>query len=903
MLKSLALRLDLEVDELRRALALGAILAGIVGSYTLARTVRDAEFLSRLPATMLPYVLIGVGGVSVLGSWLFARATRLTSTWESLVGTALVVAVSLAAFGQLFRLGAPWVPIAFYLWSNLYGAVLGSQFWLFANSASNPREARRTFSLVGIGGILGGLLGGAIAAPLAHLWKLPSLLNGAALMLALAVLLVRVRIDPSSEEREAAPEARANLNPLRHSYVRWMALAALCSVVVSGVLDYQFKVEMQRRFTSGKDLASFLGLFYVITGLVALLVQAFATRWTIQRLGASFCAALLPAGLGVTTALTLVAPGLAPVTAGRVWDYVTRISIGRASGELFYFPLEAGLRRRAKSLIDAGLERLGDGLAGVVILLTGLVLGGTVRQLAIPMALLLVVWAFAWWRVRGGYVSELGRNLRRMSLAPHGSRVSLREASLLREMGRLLDSPYERVVLQGIDMLEENDPETLEARIGDLLAHRSGQVRARALRYARAHRLERFADRAKELIHDNDCDVQIQAIAFIEVSRAGHFGSIRDYLDSPEPRVRRAALLTLAEETPLADDAEVVATLASLATSENSETRASVADAIGRRPASSAAHDLLTPLLADPSTSVRISALRSAGIAGRRQHVSTLIEALGVRATEQAGRAALVTLGDRIVGTLGDYLVDGSVSIEVRYAIPRALGEIHTRDSVNALFRRRDADEVRLAYRVIKAANHLRDSNTTLAFPWKLVTQEITEDTRAHLFALVHARRVPGNRDDRAERLLATALEERRDQALNRIFRRLALLYSPQDMLAAYGGVTSTTPRQRGNAVEYLENALSPEHRGLVLPLVDDTGEDGRAKIAEQRHGIRSASFEQTLEDILKSDDWWLRACALYVAGTRRERTLLPLVESNLATLNTLVRETASWARLAIASG
>jgi hypothetical protein len=149
--------------------------------------------------------------------------------------------------------------------------------------------------------------------------------------------------------------------------------------------------------------------------------------------------------------------------------------------------------------------------------------------------------------------------------------------------------------------------------------------------------------------------------------------------------------------------------------------------------------------------------------------------------------------------------------------------------------------------------------------------------------------------------LLAIALEERRTQALNRVFRRLALLYAPQDMLAAYHGVNAATPRLRGNAIEYLENALTAEHRGVVLPLVDDTGDEGRARIAEH-HGIRFVSLESTLEEILKSDDWWLRACALYVAGARRERALLPLVESNLQTLNTLVRETASWARLAIAS-
>jgi AAA family ATP:ADP antiporter len=901
VLKSLAARLHLEVGELQRALALGSILAGIIGSYTLARTVRDAEFLSRLPATLLPYVLIGVGGVSVLGSWVFARATRRASTWESLVGTALVVAVSLAAFGQLFRLGAPWVPIAFYLWSNLYGAVLGSQFWLFADSASHPREARRTFSLIGIGGILGGLAGGAIAAPLAHWWRLPSLLNAAALILALAVLLVRVKIDASTEERVAEPEAGAKLNPLRHSYVRWMALAALCSVVVSGVLDYQFKVEMQRHFTSAQDLASFFGLFYIVTGLAALLVQAFATRWMIQRLGASWSAALLPAGLGVTTALTLAAPGLAPVAAGRVWDYVTRISIGRAAGELFYFPLEPGLRRRAKSLIDAGLERFGDGLAGVLILLTALVLGGTVRQLAVPMAFLLVVWALAWWRVRHGYVKELGRNLRRMNLIPHASRVALREASLLREMGHLLDSPYERVVLQGIDMLEENDPDTLSARLEGLLTHGSGRVRARALRYVRTQRLERFAERVEQMIHDDDPEVQVQAIAFLELSRSERFGSIRDYLDSPDPRVRKAAILCVAEQSA-ANDAQVVATLTGLLASAEPETRAAVAEAIGRRPASSAAHDLLTPLLSDPSTIVRNAALRSAGSAGRRQDVPALIEALGTRATEDAGRAALVALGDRIVGTLGDYLVDGTVSIEVRHAIPRALGDIHTQDSVNALFRRRDDEDLKLAYRVLKAANHLRAWGGSLVFPWKVVTEEITHDARAHLFAMVHGRGAPSERDSRAEHLLAIALEERRTQALNRVFRRLALLYSPQDMLAAYHGVTAATPRLRGNAIEYLENALTAEHRGLVLPLVDDTGDEGRARIAEQRHGIRFVSLEHTLEEILKSDDWWLRACALYVVGARRERALLPLVESNLQTLNTLVRETASWARLAIAS-
>ena len=49
----LAARLDLKPDELKRAFGLGLMLAGIIASYTLAKTVRDAHFLSVLPVLML----------------------------------------------------------------------------------------------------------------------------------------------------------------------------------------------------------------------------------------------------------------------------------------------------------------------------------------------------------------------------------------------------------------------------------------------------------------------------------------------------------------------------------------------------------------------------------------------------------------------------------------------------------------------------------------------------------------------------------------------------------------------------------------------------------------------------------------------------------------------------------
>ena len=896
-------RLQLNPDEARRAITLGLALAGITSSYTLTKTVRDAFFLAHLPASKLPYVFLAVGALTAGASIFFSRLTRRRAAWEGLAWVSTLGALSLGIFSQLFRLQASWVPIAFYLWVNVYGLILVSEFWLFANSISHPREARRTFGPVGSAGIVGGLIGGIIAAPLARLWSLPSLLLVSALLQAGVALLVRLRATTETAEPVEAMPART-IDAIRHPYVRWLALAALCSVMVTGLFDYLFKVELQSRYTSSAQLASFLGLFYTATNLAAIALQWIGTGWMVRRFGAAWASSVLPAGLALGAGMIFAFPGFAAVTASRFWDQVARTSVSKSTGELFYFPLEPSLRRKAKALIGAGLERLGDGFAGLVILAASAAMGASMTVLVSVVVVLLAFWVLAWTRIRTGYVAELGRNLRRLNLEGHKMKVSLREASLLQEMERLLASPYERIVIHGIELLEESSPEVVERTLGTLLDHRSPRVRSRALRFLRANPTEELAPRVAALVHDPDPEVQIEALSTLGVLQGTDpFDSVDEYLASPQPAIRKAAIMAVTENAPRESEGRLRATLERMMREGGAPDRVTVAESLGRRPSPSELHDLLTPLLADPDLEVRRAALRSAGRAQRRTHVPILIDALASRATEDAARAALAALGDRVVGTLGDYVCDSTVPTAIRHAIPRALGEIHTQGSVDALFRCREHEDVRLAYRLLKASNRIRASGAEVVFPRMPVTEDVERDVRGHLFALVHYRSCPLGRGQRsAERLLCVALNERMDFALDRVFRRLALLYPASDLLAAYQGVRSGQPRLRGNAIEYLENALAQDHRRLVVPLVDDSGDAARLRMAEQRYGFRPGRYEDTLATLLQSDDSWLRACALYVVGSRKEQSLMPLVETNLATLNALVRETASWARLALAT-
>ena len=61
-------------------------------------------------------------------------------------------------------LSGAWLYYVMYIWVSLFGAITTSQFWLLANHAFNPREAKRLFAFIGAGGVLGGIFGGSFTA-------------------------------------------------------------------------------------------------------------------------------------------------------------------------------------------------------------------------------------------------------------------------------------------------------------------------------------------------------------------------------------------------------------------------------------------------------------------------------------------------------------------------------------------------------------------------------------------------------------------------------------------------------------------------------------------------------------------------------------------------------------------
>jgi len=874
---------------------LGVLLMGITSSYTLVKISRDTLFLSVLPAAQLPYVYLLVGVVTLVISWAFGRLTMRFTPLHTLIGTTVVSTLTLFAFALVMDRGPAWLPMTFYVWVNLYGLILVSQFWAFISGISDPRTARSSYAVVGAGGILGGLVGGGLATGLAN-HASPAWITGvAASLLALAGIGIAFAAGQGKMETPVEEESTAPPEPIRRvAYVRWLAITALCSVLIAGLLDYQLKTVVQKLYPSTPELTRFFGRYFVAMNVAALLLQVLGTRRLLERLGAGTTAVFLPAGITIGAVASVFAPSFAIVLATRLWDNILRFSINKSTTEIFYFPLAPDLRRRAKAFIEAGIERFGDALAGVLILGLGFALRDDPARLAMLAVAVAVVWLFAWFRLQRSYVRQLGRHLRSLKLDPAQGAVSLRERSLLKEMVRTLDSRYEREVLQAIDLLESTAPRLLVPRLPKLLAHRSAPVRARAIAIANDNPTDEASEQAWALLKDPDPMVRLQALRLRCSLRMGNVPpALDEFLDSPDPGLRATALQCLVEYASEADLPRVRA-LIEKRLQPDSPDRVITAAALGARQTGEF-QDLFAPLLEDPDLEVRRAALSSAGRAQVRAHLSALIEALGTRETEAAAREGLVAFGAGAVGTLGDWLADERVAVEIRRAIPRALREIPTQDAVAALFRATATRDVVLDYRILKAANQIRLANPALTFPAERVTTDLDDTVREFLAVEFHLEAHKGSADE-AGRFLLVVLDERRDQALNRIFRRLALLYPPRSVLAAYHGILSANPRVSGNAIEYIDNAVSEEHRALIKPLLPDADPDLGLELAKMRYGLGPMNARVSLTALLEGADLWVRTCALYVVGQRREQRLLDKVEANLDATDERVRETAEWA-------
>src|SRR6266853_5699025 len=521
--------LNIQPGDLGRGILLCACLFLIMGSYVTGRVARDALFLARFQAVQLPYADIASAvlvGIVVIG---YVRLGQLTSLRNLVVGSQLFFAANCALFWAVAHYYHPaWLYPAFYVWVGLFGVLAPTQVWTLANYLLTTREAKRIFGMVGGGAIAGWIFGGYLSKIVAKAFGTESLLVAMSVLLVMcsAVMAVaarggRLRLDPANDptlgisgtgQKDLWDSVRSVFSS---PYLRAIAAVICISSFATTITGWQFKA-LAKQFSVGKDaMAIFFGDFYFYAGVLALLFQLLLTTRLLRRFGIGPMLFILPLIVLAGSAGLLIWGTIAAALFLKGGDQVLRYSIDRSTIELLYLPLPNSVKLQAKWFIDTVVWRVGDGLAGVIVLIFAARLGWTAQQISWIVGLLILGWLAAVYVAGKQYVMVLQESISQHRLDAEQASTLALDRSTADLLAKTILTSDAKEILYALSLFEIERQRAPHPVIRSLLHHPSAEVRQKAISILSAAGDASVRPSIEGLLKDPDSGVRTEAMLYL----------------------------------------------------------------------------------------------------------------------------------------------------------------------------------------------------------------------------------------------------------------------------------------------------------------------------------------------------------------------------------------------------
>ncbi len=873
MAKLLASLLGLQKGEREMALLMAGYHFLLLIILYLLKPVRDSLFLAGRGPDELPYVFILTTVLVVPVVILHTRLGQSLQVGRLVDGVTLFLAANLVGLYWMVATNASWAPYVLYAWVSIFSLLITSQFWLLANAIFGASQAKRVFTVLSAGAILGAVVGGELTGFLVNLVGIDSqaLLFVGGVLLAGSVGVnrwIRKRqrerggfiqhatdaapwTSSDGDDREADAEAlrheeatetaeehEASAKMTREPSAAWEAWSMIRTsrhlllivsvialmVVTSTFVDFQFKTVAAQAFASEDALTSFMGRFYGRVSLVALVVQFLIAPRLIRVLGIGGALSILPIALAGGAAAMLVVPGLLAGIALRGADQTLKHSIDKTGRELLFVPVSLQKKKRVKVFVDLFVDQGAQGIAGALLLLLTAGIGLGAGELSGVVLFLLAVWGGVAYLARKSYVNEFRKRLRKQEALHETNDEEPQVSESLDELLMSLCSRSERETLAALDQLSESNQTVPVDALVCLLDHYSATVRARAIEVLRIRTVEGVGSDVVEALTDPDPDVQLEAARYLYCQSGKHIQRLKEALAHDDVRIRAAAVGLIAEEggpdTFRLITESTLRELMEVPGVAGEDARTHVARVLGvlNRPYRI---ELLQALLQDESEQVVKAAIAAAGRSGERAFVYPLLVRLCDETYGEAAQQALSQFGQRVLGTLYDVLVDDRVPLEIRRRIPGILTSQEHDLVVTVLVAALDEVPIPVRHEIVRSLSKLHASGHG-SLSSKTVGGVLEEEIRhyAALGQILHMM-TRTNRDAIGE-MKRERLREARSASLERTFRLLGLQFDQRDVYDAYLGLTSDNELLRSSAVEFVDNVVDYSTSRMLLPLLDD---------------------------------------------------------------------------------
>jgi ATP/ADP translocase len=431
VLQKLSHFLDIQTGEAYRVGVMASLLFFLIAANNLIKILRDSLFLGHHAVSELPYLYILVACLAAAIIVTYTKYTENLSVIRLILGTNAIILSNIILFWFLLTYFNPgWSYYAFYIWSAMVSLIAVAQLWTLADQIFTLEEGKRSFGLLSAGGTVGGALAGFGVKWLLHpsleshhlLWVIAGLYLAASALLLRAQHRVVGKISKSElgiSEKPEEPRASSIGELLGGStYLKTIAVLIFVSVIVSTLIDFQFKSAAKQAYPSSGALAGFFSSYYGWLSVATFFAQVVLTGKILSTVGLKLSLYLTPGTLLIGSLSILFWPGLLAVVLTRMADAALRDSIYRSGMETLYLPLSGKVKKTVKAFLDVVIERTGDATAGFIILITLSFTGGYYTNIHFVCVTLIILWMLMIALLRTRDLQPLKADLKSQGLVP-----------------------------------------------------------------------------------------------------------------------------------------------------------------------------------------------------------------------------------------------------------------------------------------------------------------------------------------------------------------------------------------------------------------------------------------------------------------------------------------------------
>jgi len=594
----------------------------------------------------------------------------------------------------------------------------------------------------------------------------------------------------------------------KNRYLLLLSGLILSAIIVSNLVDFQFKSAAEIAFPERDARTSFLATFYLAILVVSYLFTVLLTSRILKNFGMKIALLILPILLLLCSLTIFFIPA-----AGMIYWAVTikgvdkslSHSLSQSIREVLYIPVPQDIKYKAKVFIDMFLNKFADGLAGLVLIGISAFIDlsardvSLVRDVSLIIIVFIVVWAWFGLRVTREYVTIVKNNLH---IKWHDADKLITEkidVDMTKLIFETLQSRERSSVLYTMNLFDLIKKERLTPELKSLISIKSDELRARSMDSLLDLPGESLLPEIDDSLEPEELDAQIQEILALDV-----------YQELIKEKIEKAT-------REKGGRAEV--------------SRMEAAKVIGMMEPGIPLLKELKKLLQDESPEVVRYAAESAGRLKKREFVPLLLEHLGRPATQESAVQALRSYGDAIVGTLKDYLSDPQENIRARQSIPEILAKTGSQRAADIMTMELAKEKTELETELIEALHRIRLNSPGIRFAQSGVQMKaVSLIKKCYLLVL----QIHDVRGDRKKEMLLRDLENTLSRTLKQVFELLGLVYPQEDIIKAYQNILVGTKKALDYSVELLDNILKRELKELLIPLIEDTTLEEKARISRK---------------------------------------------------------------------